>query len=86
MALGAMEVTTCKLFSEDMVDKWDMTHTVLLMACLVAAVLVDSTLPALTMDFMGMVTTALGEDLMYEGETSLMMTTTSGTPSTLMTV
>lgn len=86
MALGAMEVIICKLSSEDMVDKWDMTHTILLMACLVAAVLVDSTLPALATAFMGMVTTAHGEDLMYEGETSLMMTTTSGTTSTLMTV
>lgn len=86
MALGVMEVTICKLSSEVMGDKWDMTHTVLLMACLVVAVLVDSTLPALTMAFMGMVTTAHGEDLMYEGEANLMMTTTSVITFTLMSV
>lgn len=84
MALGAMEVTICKLSSEVMVDKWDMIHTVLLMACLVVAVLVDSTLPALTTAFMGMVTTAHGEALMYEGEANLMMITTSGITFTLM--
>ena len=85
MALGAMEVTICKLSSEVMADRWDMTHTVLLTVCLVAAVLVDSTLPALTTAFTGMVTTAHGEDQTYEGETSLTTTTTSGTTSTLTT-
>lgn len=86
MARGAMEVTICKLSLEVMVDKWDMIHTVLLMACLVVGVLVDSTLLALTTAFMEMVTTAHGEDLMYGGETNPMMTTTSGITFTQMSV
>lgn len=86
MALGAMEATICKLSLEVIVDKWDMIHTVLLMACLVAAVLVDSTPQVLTTAFMGMVTTAHGEDLMYVGETNLMTTTISGIISTLTNV
>lgn len=86
MELGAMGVTTCKLSLEAMGDKWDMIHTAPLMACLVVAVLVDSTLQALTTVSTEMVTTVHGEGQMFEEETSHMTTTISVIICTLMSV